>query len=131
MICERVHFDSEGVRLAGNAASAVPALLAAGVDVLVGTDAGAPGTAHGASVHRELELLVRAGMSPWQALTAATSAPARRFGLADHGRIAPGMRADLLVVRGDPGAAITSSRDIVAVYRAGHQVRDRNSECYH
>jgi imidazolonepropionase-like amidohydrolase len=115
----------------GNAASAVPALLAAGVDVLVGTDAGAPGTAHGASVHRELELLVRAGMSPWQALAAATSAPARRFGLADRGRIAPGMRADLLVVRGNPGTAITSSRDIVAVYRAGHQVRDRNSECYH
>lgn len=106
----------------GNAASAVPALVAAGVDVLVGTDAGAPGTAHGASVHRELELLVRAGMSPWQALAAATSAPARRFGLTDRGRIAPGMRADLLVVRGDPGAAITSTRDIVAVYRAGRQV---------
>jgi hypothetical protein len=35
------------------------------------------------------------------------------------------------VVRGDPGTTITSTRDVVAVYRAGHQVRDRNSECYH
>jgi imidazolonepropionase-like amidohydrolase len=103
-----------------NATGAVPALVAAGVDVLAGTDAGAPGTAHGASLHRELELLVRAGMSPVQALRSATSAPAGRLGLADRGRVAPGLRADLLVVRGDPATDITHTRDVVTVCRQGH-----------
>jgi len=98
-----------------NALAGVPALLAAGVDVLAGTDAGAPGTTHGASLHRELELLVAAGMRPEQALAAATSVPARRMGMADRGRIARGLRADLLVVRGDPVTDITSTRDIVMV----------------
>jgi imidazolonepropionase-like amidohydrolase len=102
-----------------NAAAAISALLSAGVDVLAGTDAGAPGTAHGASLHRELELLVLAGLPAERALAAATSIPARRFGLADRGWIEPGARADLIVVRGDPTAVITSSRDIVAVCREG------------
>jgi imidazolonepropionase-like amidohydrolase len=106
----------------GNAACAVPALVAVGVDVLAGTDAGAPGTAHGASLHLELELLVRAGMSPVQALRSATSVPAGRLGLADRGRVAPGLRADLLVVRGDPAADITRTRDLVTVCRQGHLV---------
>jgi imidazolonepropionase-like amidohydrolase len=58
------------------ALQSVKALHAAGVDVLAGTDAGNPGTAHGASIHGELELLVRAGLSPKAALAAATSVPA-------------------------------------------------------
>ena len=50
-------------------------LKAAGVTILAGSDAPNPGTAHGASIHRELELLVKAGLTPLQALAAATSAP--------------------------------------------------------
>ncbi|TXH67364.1 MAG: amidohydrolase [Lysobacteraceae bacterium] len=100
----------------------VRALHAAGVDILAGTDAGNPGTAHGASMHGELELLVRAGLSPAQALAAATSTPARRFGLKDRGRIAPGMRADLLLVEGDPTREITDSRRIIGVWKNGHAV---------
>lgn len=63
----------------------VTRMLTAGVELLAGTDAPNPGTVHGASLHRELELLVDAGMSPAQALSAATAAPARRFGLTDRG----------------------------------------------
>lgn len=100
----------------------VAALHAAGVDVLAGTDAGNPATAHGASLHGELGLLVRAGLSPLEALAAATSVPARRFGLDDRGRIAAGLRADLLLVDGDPTADIGATRAIAAVWKNGHAV---------
>jgi imidazolonepropionase-like amidohydrolase len=94
-------------------------LLAAGVPILAGTDAGNPGTLHGAALHREMELLVQAGMTPVQALAAATSAPARAFRLADRGRISAGMRADLLLVDGDPSADITATRTIAGVWKEG------------
>ncbi|HEV2385906.1 MAG TPA: amidohydrolase family protein [Candidatus Acidoferrales bacterium] len=102
-----------------NSFAAVRQLLAARVPLLAGTDAGNPGTTHGASIHRELELLVAAGLLPSQALAAATSAPARAFHLADRGRISAGFRADLLLVRGDPTRDIKDSRDIVAVWKLG------------
>ncbi len=107
-----------------NAHDSVRELHRAGVPVLAGTDANnAPGrnapVVHGVSLHRELELLVEAGLAPAQALTAATAAPAHHFGLADRGRIAPGMRADLLLVNGDPTVDITSTRAIVAVFKRG------------
>lgn len=100
----------------------VRALHAAGVDVLAGTDAGNPGTAHGVSMHGELELLTRAGLSPSEALAAATSVPARRFRLVDRGRIAPGLRADLVLVDGDPTTDIRASRAIVTVWKNGYAV---------
>ncbi len=101
------------------AESAVRQLIAAHVPVLAGTDSPNPGTAHGASIHRELELLVRSGMTPEQALTSATSVPAKAFHLDDRGEIAPGKRADLLLVKGDPTRDITATRDIVAVWKLG------------
>jgi imidazolonepropionase-like amidohydrolase len=61
---------------------------------------------------RELVLLGAAGLAPEEVLAAATAEPARRFGLTDRGRIAPGLRADLLLVDGDP------TRDLAAVGRA-------------
>jgi imidazolonepropionase-like amidohydrolase len=97
-------------------------LHAAGVPILAGSDAPNPGTAHGASLHRELELLVEAGLSPADALAAATSLPARYFGITDRGRIAPGLRADLLLVDGDPLADITATRAIAAIWKNGHRV---------
>ncbi|HZR39392.1 MAG TPA: amidohydrolase family protein [Ktedonobacteraceae bacterium] len=99
----------------------VAALHRAGVDILAGTDVSVPvpsfgGLAHGASVHHELQLLVAAGLSPIEALRAATSTPARRFGLSDRGRIVPGARADLLLVEGDP---ITNISDTLSIALSG------------
>jgi imidazolonepropionase-like amidohydrolase len=101
------------------ALAATKLLFDAGVPILAGTDAPNPGTAHGSSIHRELELLVRAGLSPEAALRAATSVPARVYSLRDRGRIAPGLRADLVLVGGDPSRDITATRDIAAVWKRG------------
>lgn len=98
------------------------ALKEAGVDILAGTDAahlGAPGMAHGASLHDELRILTTAGFTPTEALRTATSTPARRFGLADRGRIKPGLRADLVLVTGDPTVAIGDTLSIQRVWRNG------------
>ncbi len=97
----------------------VRALKAAGVPILAGTDAPNPGTAHGASMHGELALLVEAGLTPTEALAAATSVPARLFGLTDRGRIAPGLRADLVLVEGDPTVDVAHTRAIVGVWKGG------------
>jgi len=109
-----------------NAEQAIPQLKAAHVPLLAGTDSPNPGTWHGVSVHRELEVLVRAGLTPQEALAAATSVPAAAFHLADRGVIAPGRRADLLLVKGDPTKDITATRDIVAVWKLGVEA-DRGS----
>src|SRR5437764_1217104 len=90
-----------------------------GVPILTGTDAGNPGTAPGASLHGELEYLVEAGLTPFQALVTATSATATAFRLPDRGRIAPGLRADLVLVNGDPTGDIRATRDIHEIWKAG------------
>ena len=110
--------------------ASVMALHKTGVDILAGSDVSEPvpslgGLAHGASLHHELQLLVEAGLTPVEALRAATSRPARRFGLTDRGRIAPGARADLLLVEGDPTANIGDTLSIRAVWRRGAQLAIR------
>ncbi|MEU8828931.1 amidohydrolase family protein [Streptomyces sp. NPDC048636] len=102
----------------------VKALADAGVDLLAGTDVSLPlpflgGLAHGASVHHELQYLVQAGLTPAQALRAATATTARRFGLEDRGRIAEGMRADLLLIDGDPTSTISDTLNTRAIWRRG------------
>jgi imidazolonepropionase-like amidohydrolase len=79
----------------------------------------------GISFHRELELLVRVGLRPVEALSAATMNTAKAFRLSDGGRIAPGLRADMLLVRGDPSPDILATRDILRMWKAGVEV-DRN-----
>lgn len=93
-------------------------LHAAGVPILAGTDK----TVHGVPLHRDLELLVQAGLRPIDALAAATSAPAAAFNLRDRGRIAPGLRADLLLVKGNPAADIKATRRIQKIWKAGVEV---------
>ena len=98
----------------------VRVLRTAGARLLAGTDAGSvTPTVHGLSLHRELELLVAAGLRPTEALTAATAMTADTFRLTDRGRIAAGRRADLVMVRGDPTTDITATRDIMRVWRSG------------
>jgi imidazolonepropionase-like amidohydrolase len=93
-----------------------------GVPILAGTDAPVPGQTYGASVHGELELLVGIGLTPVQALTAATAAPAKAFGLTDRGDIRPGLQADLILVDGDPTTDILATRRIAKVWKRGVQV---------
>ncbi|MET7304492.1 amidohydrolase family protein [Embleya sp. NPDC005575] len=102
----------------------IKALHDAGIDLLAGTDVSVPvpflgGLAHGASLHHELQFLVRAGLTPTQALRAATATTARRFALADRGRIAEGLRADLLLVDGDPTTTIADTLNTRAIWRRG------------
>jgi len=92
------------------------------VPILAGTDAPNPGTAFGPSLHGELALLVKAGLTPSEALQSATSIPADIFGMKGRGRIAPGFIADLVLVDGDPGRDIDATRAIVAVWREGLRV---------
>lgn len=104
-------------------------LVAAHVPILAGTDAPIPGTTYGASVHGELLLLVREGLTPIQSLAAATSVPAHVFHLEDRGSIRAGLRADLLLVEGDPTSDIVATRRIVAVWKRGVPVkRERNAQ---
>ena len=77
-----------------------PKALAAGVKIAMGTDAG--GFGHGKNAG-ELAYMVEAGMTPMQAIVAATRMGAQCMGLGDAtGQLRPGMYADLLVVDGDP-----------------------------
>ncbi len=104
--------------------ASVRALHQAGVDILAGTDVSEPlpefgGLAHGVSLHHDLQLLVQAGLTESEALQAATVIPARRFGLLDRGRIAPGLRADLVLVDGDPLTNISDSLSVRAVWNRG------------
>jgi imidazolonepropionase-like amidohydrolase len=110
----------------GYALDTLAALKEAGVDLLAGTDAahlGAPGMAHGASLHDELRLLMKGGFTQVEALRAATSVPARVFGLDDRGRIEPGLRADLTLVAGDPTVTIGDTLSVQRVWRGGEQAQ--------
>lgn len=94
----------------------------AGVTILAGSDAPNPSTGFGVTLYLELELLVRAGLSPEEALRTATANPAAFFGTSDRGRIAPGLRGDLVLVDGDPTRAIGDIRRVSAVFKNGWAV---------
>jgi imidazolonepropionase-like amidohydrolase len=96
-------------------------LWRAGVLVAAGTDAPYPGVFQGESMHRELELLVEAGLTPLEAIRAATGNAARFLDgdAADWGTVEPGRRADLVVVSGRPHERIGDTRRIVDVVQGG------------
>ncbi len=87
---------------------------------LAGSGADAMGTMPGISLHTELELLVRLGLSPREALAAATNNYALQFGWTELGQIAPGRRADILVVDGDPTTNIWNARNISVLIEDGN-----------
>ncbi|MEP7022450.1 MAG: amidohydrolase family protein [Actinomycetota bacterium] len=111
----------------GHARRCVTVAHANGVTILAGTDAnnepGAPWhPAHGSSLHDELSLLVAAGLTPAEAIRAATVTPASCFALHDRGVIEPGKRGDLVLVDGDPTADIAATRAIRGVWIGGNKV---------
>ncbi len=94
-------------------------LRRAGAIILAGTDTPNSGVAHGVSLHDELALLVAGGLTPVEALIAATSRPADVFSLGDRGRIRLGASADLVLVDGDPTTRIEDTRNFVVILRHG------------
>jgi len=96
-------------------------MKAAGVRMLAGTDAPNLGS-FGVSLHGELELLTRAGLTPAEAIHASTQAPAQSFGLSDRGRIEAGRRADLVLVDGNPLEDVRLTRAIVRVFKNGYEL---------
>ena len=96
----------------------------AGIGIAMGTDSGV--FAHGSSP-AELGWLVRAGLSPQEALTAATSSAAELLGLPDAGRIAPGCVADLVVLEGDAWQLEKFQENLREVYQAGRPVLNGQS----
>lgn len=111
-----------GARPCSPVLDTVGRLDAAGVDLIAGTDIPNFGLPIGLALHLELSLLVAAGLTPSEALRAATRTPADRFGMLDRGRIGPGARADLVLVEGDPLRDIAATRALVGVWKAGHAI---------
>ena len=94
-------------------------MIDSGVPIMAGTGAEKPGSVHGAGMHREFELLLDCGLTHRQVLAAATSVPAKLFGLDDRGRLAPEYRADMVMVKGDPTEDMRATRAIITVWKDG------------
>lgn len=96
----------------------------AGVPIGAGTDTPIGWAVPGHSLHRELELLVTAGLSPRVALAAATTVPASFFGMdATLGRLQPDYEADALILTANPLEDIRNTRRITHVIRQGRLLR--------
>ena len=100
----------------GKLVEVVGVLHKAGVPIVAGTDQAVPGH----SLHRELELYVKAGMTPMEAIRSATIVPARAMKLdRESGTNEPGKRADLILVAGRPDRDISDIRKVRTVIAAG------------
>lgn len=106
-----------------NALHNAKALHDAGVIIALGTDAGMPGTPHGVSTLHEMELMVRAGLTPSEALMAGTALSAKVINqLSDRGTIEVGKRADLVLIKGEPWKTISDVRKTDRVFLDGKLV---------
>ena len=93
----------------------VRAIVDSGGFIMAGSDGPGGLMGYGWTLHRELEMLVDAGLSPYQALESATTVPARYLKASEQwGSIAPGKRADLLVLKANP---LTDIRNTTTVQR--------------
>jgi imidazolonepropionase-like amidohydrolase len=104
-------------------------VIQSGVIYGVGTDSGPSARFSGHFLHWELQLMVQAGLTPLQALTAATGTNAKLIGAKNLGTLEAGKAADLVVLAADPVADIRNTRTIHAVYVAGSSVPTIWSMC--
>jgi imidazolonepropionase-like amidohydrolase len=100
----------------------VARLAAAGAKIVLGSDTGLEDHFFGYAEQREMELMVTAGMTPMQVIIAATSRGAEYLKLSDTGVLAPGKRADLLVLDANPLDDIKNTRRIARMYLNGVEV---------
>ena len=112
----------EGLRTASRN---LKTLVDGGVPIAFGTDTGPPARFQGYFEHEELARMVEAGLTPTQALVAATSGAARCLGLESLGRLEPQAWADFLVLRADPLANVRNTRSLESVWIAGNRVPPR------
>ncbi|MHA3701313.1 amidohydrolase family protein [Jatrophihabitans sp. YIM 134969] len=102
---------------------------AAGVRICAGSDTPSPVLTPGESLHTELGLLVQAGLTPLQAIEAATSVPARLLGHGHEiGALSNGLHADFVVLDADPLADIANTRSIESVFLGGTPAWTRDQE---
>jgi imidazolonepropionase-like amidohydrolase len=95
-------------------------LWGSGPLVVAGTDSPGLGTFYGEGLHHELELLVEAGLTPVEAISAATRNAAQLMNaIGEWGTIEPGRRADLLVINGQPDSRIQDTRKVEIVMKQG------------
>jgi cytosine/adenosine deaminase-related metal-dependent hydrolase len=98
-------------------------LAAADMRIAVGTDAGNIGTPHGPAIHREMELMVEAGMRPFDVLVGATRTAADVMGRGSEvGTLTKGKLADLVLMNADPVINIRNTQKIFRVMKAGRWV---------
>lgn len=115
--------DSVGRAMFAKRLAQAETMRAAGVHILTGTDAPLRNSPPGFGLHEELTLLVRGGMSPFNAIRAATIEPAAYLGMLDSaGTIAVGKLADLVLLNGNPLRDISQTRRIVAVVANGRLI---------
>jgi imidazolonepropionase-like amidohydrolase len=105
---------------------AIKQLHDAGVNIALGTDSGTPGVVIGKAVHKEMELMVEAGLTPIEAIKAATSNAAQNIGKGNElGTIEEGKLADITVITGNPLEEVSRTRDIVMVIKDGKMLHNR------
>ncbi|HEX7623385.1 MAG TPA: amidohydrolase family protein [Anaeromyxobacteraceae bacterium] len=127
---DRKRFESRGERWAAESRTArqnLPRVRAAGIPIVMGTDAGNPLTLHGPSVYTEMEAMQAAGLTPMQVIVASTRNGADAMGrLVDLGTVERGKIADLLVLGADPTRDVAAFRVLRAIVRGGvvHEAAD-------
>jgi imidazolonepropionase-like amidohydrolase len=100
-----------------------PKMIAAGVRIVLGSDAGIfPRYSFGWADHHELARYVQLGLTPSQAIVAATQRPAELLGIEDMGTLAPGKSADFIVLNANPLDNIRNTRQIASVYLRGNRL---------
>ncbi|MBZ5515364.1 MAG: amidohydrolase family protein [Acidobacteriia bacterium] len=98
-------------------------LAQAGVKIGFGTDSGPPLRFQGFFEHRELQLMVESGLTPMQAIVAATRTGAEILGASsEFGTLAPGKQADFLVLDGDPLEDIHKTEELSAIWQRGKRL---------